>query len=193
MNSNNTEHDDNDLIDDLRFIRADPVVDRASIVQINIEYMEWVASGIEAVCGISMLVISGQSIADYVENAIDKVCSEKPPRGVFYLVYKNAELVGMVGLRSLREGVAEIKRLYVRETFRGQHLGEQFLRKVMTDAKIFGYLQVRLDTAPFMVAAQRLYQSLGFVDRSPYDGTEVPEVLHSQWRFMELDLQCVVS
>ena len=177
-----------DAMSELQFTLADAIADRSQLVQINIEYMEWVAAGLEASCGISLLAINGQSIVDYVESAIEKVCSERPPRGVFYLVRQEAAVVGMVGLRPLSQQVAEIKRLYVREAFRRQQFGVKFLDQVIADARAFGYQKIQLDTAPFMLSAQQLYQASGFVDRPPYPGTEVPAALHAEWRFMELNL-----
>ena len=171
---------------DLHFKNANPVLDRDAIVQINIEYMEWVATGIEECCGASIVASGGQSVADYVASTVDKVCSDQPPDGIFYLVHQNGLLAGMVGLRRLSQDVAEIKRLYVRQQFRGKNMGTQLLCKVLKDARDFGYAYVRLDSAPFMKNAQRLYHSLGFTDRLPYAGTEVPETLHAVWRFMEL-------
>ncbi|MFZ6863195.1 GNAT family N-acetyltransferase [Undibacterium sp. Ji67W] len=173
---------------ELKFHIADPIADRASLIELNIEYMEWVATGIETSCGVSIVAVSGLSIADYVEKALDKICFEKPPSGVFYLVKQNGIVVGMVGLRSLSKDVAEIKRLYVREAFRSQHLGKQMLNKVVIDAENFAYAQIRLDSALFMKNAQQLYRSMGFIDRGPYPGTEVPEALHAQWHFFELNL-----
>lgn len=55
----------------------------------------------------------------------------------------------------------------------------------MADARTFGYMRVKLDTAPFMHAAHRLYESAGFRDCAPYAESEVPAFLHAKWRFME--------
>ncbi|MES2102489.1 MAG: GNAT family N-acetyltransferase [Pseudomonadota bacterium] len=172
----------------LNFKLADSGLDRDDILNISNEYMSWVASGIEASFGISEANFLGMSIPAYVESAIDKVCSDRPPRGAFYLVELNGEIAGMVGLRRLRDGVAEIKRLYVRPQFRGKRLGEAFLRKVLDDARAFGYRHVFLDTAPFMLSAQRLYKSFGFNECAPYIETEVPVALQARWHFMERDL-----
>ncbi|MFZ6752854.1 GNAT family N-acetyltransferase [Undibacterium sp. Dicai25W] len=172
----------------LDFHIADPVADRASLIQINIEYMEWVAARMQEVCGVSLVVVSGLSIPDYVESALDKICFEKVPRSVFYLVKQDKIVVGMVGLRSLSQDVAEIKRLYIRGAFRGQHFGKQLLNKVVSDAKEFAYAKLRLDSAPFMKNAQQLYRLTGFIECGPYPGTEVPEALHAHWHFLELNL-----
>lgn len=47
---------------------------------------------------------------------------------------------------------------------------------------------VRLDSNRFMREAHRLYESRGFVERSPYVGSEIPADLQHLWRFYELRL-----
>ena len=69
--------------------------------------------------------------------------------------------------------------------FRGMRLGECVLERLLSDARVFGYKQVCLDSAPFMKAAHRVYENNGFVDRPPYEGVEVPSEFHDRWRFME--------
>ena len=59
------------------------------------------------------------------------------------------------------------------------------LRRLLSDAQGLLYTQVRLDSAPFMHSAHRLYTALGFVDCPAYEGTEAPLALQSSWRFME--------
>lgn len=170
------------------FTIADPIAQRDTLIAINVEYMSWVAGEIERAFGISQQVLAGMEVADYVAGVLDKVVGEAPPRGVFYLVHVDGELAGMGGLRNSGDGVAEIKRFYVRPACRGLQLGQQLLQRLLADAETFGYRCVRLDTAPFMQAAQRLYAAAGFVGRGPYEGTEVPPALHTVWRFMERPL-----
>ncbi|MFZ6846250.1 GNAT family N-acetyltransferase [Undibacterium sp. RuTC16W] len=172
----------------LNFKLADSQVHRKEILSMNNEYMTWVVAGIESSFGIQVADLLGMSVPEYSESMMNKVCSDTPPHGVFYLVELEDELAGMVGLRYLNTGIAEIKRLYVRPGFRGKHLGEAFLRKILSDAKAFGYQHVVLDTAPFMLSAQHLYKSMGFNDCAPYEGTEVARSLHNSWHFMEMDL-----
>lgn len=169
----------------LTFTLASPVAHRDAMLGINIEYMAWVAAGIEQSFGLTSQALLGMPPAEYVASVIDKVCGEPPPRGAFYLVYVDRDLAGMGGLRPLGDGVAEIKRIYVRPAFRGMSLGQSILQRLLMDAQAFGYPHICLDSAPFMQAAHRLYAAAGFVDRGPYDGLEVPEVLHAGWRFME--------
>jgi ribosomal protein S18 acetylase RimI-like enzyme len=169
------------------FRLADPAADRAALLDINLEYVSWVFAEIERSFGIPAHDILGMAVADYVPTVIDKVCGDPPPRGVFYLVEEAGELLAMGGLRRSEDGIAELKRVYVRPAGRGRRLGEAIARQLVDDARAFGYRRVRLDTLPFMGAAQALYEAMGFVDCAPYP-VEMPEAFRSRIRYMELAL-----
>lgn len=172
-------------LNNTRFTLANPATHRDALLGINVEYMAWVVAGIEQSFGMTSQALLGMALPDYVASVIDKVCGEPPPHGAFYLVYVGNELAGMGGLRPLDSGVCEIKRIYVRPAFRGLQLGDSILQRLLSNAQAFGYQRVCLDSAPFMRSAQRMYAAAGFVDRGPYEGLEVPVVLHAKWRFME--------
>ncbi len=163
------------------FIAADVVTHRAVLIELNIEYLSWVFKEVEALFGVPVGLVA----SDYVPTVIDKVCGDPPPRGVFYLIEVDGRVAGMGGLRFLRPGVAEIKRIYVRPGHRGRNLGKLMLQRLLADATAFGYKSVCLDTAPFMTSAQRLYEDKGFTDCAAYAGVEVPSEFHVRWRFME--------
>jgi ribosomal protein S18 acetylase RimI-like enzyme len=166
---------------------ADPVADRDALVALNVEHVTWVFSEIEKRWGLSARDVLGADPVDYVPTVIDKVCGDAPPRGIFYLVERDGVALGMGGLRRSEDGVAELKRVYVQPAGRGQGLGEAVTRRLMADARAFGYARLRLDTLPFMGPAQALYESLGFVDCAPYP-IEMPEAFRAQVRYMELVL-----
>ena len=170
---------------DAVFLVADPVQHHDILLTLNLEYVGWVFREIERTYGVSALEIVGVSLPEYVSRNLPKICAERPPKGVFYLIQAGGEIAGMGGLRFLRPSVAEIKRLYVRPAYRGRRLGEQALEQLLGDARRFGYERVFLDTGPFMEAAHRLYESLGFTDCTAYEGVEVPAAFHDRWRFME--------
>ena len=80
-------------------------------------------------------------------------------------------LAGCVGLRRLPtpeevepENVecAEIKRMYVRENFRGRGIAARLLEAAENFAREAGYAWIYLDTASEMVAAARLYERNGY-------------------------------
>jgi len=166
------------------FVPTDPVAHRAELIALNVEYMEWVLAGIERAFGTPAQEVLGQSIPDYVAGKIESVCGAPPPQGVFYLVHLDGELAGMGGLRRVRDGVAELKRIYVRPACRGARLGATIIERLLADARAFGYREVWLDSAPFMASAHRLSEAAGFSDCAPYPETEVPPQLRDRWRFM---------
>lgn len=172
----------------LTFTPAHPASHRDALLELNTEYLQWVVSGFGRITGASAQQMLGMDVPAYVASVIDKVCGDPPPRGIFYLVEADGVLAGMGGLRWVRDGVAEVKRIYVRPAHRGQRLGEAILQRVLDDATAFGYRAMWLDSAPFMQSAQRIYERFGFVDRSPYDETEAPKALHPIVRFMEKSL-----
>jgi GNAT superfamily N-acetyltransferase len=167
------------------FTRADPVAHREALMDINLEYVSWVAAGIEELSGLSVPAFLGMPLPEYVASTLPKVCGDTPPRGCFYLVELDGQVAGMGGMRRIRDSVAEMKRLYVRPAYRGQHLGDMILHRVLDDARAFGYRRILLDTAPFMPGAQRLYEAAGFSDCEPYPEAETPVELRHNWRFME--------
>jgi putative acetyltransferase len=91
-----------------------------------------------------------------------------PPRGLLLLARYGSETAGCVGLRPLDATTGEIKRLYVRDSFRGLGVGRRLAHEVVAAAPALGYLSLRLDTVPSMGAAQSLYRSLGFGEIEPY-------------------------
>lgn len=108
-----------------------------------------------------------------------------PPDGTLLLAHDAAsgEVSGCVGLRQLDDATGEMKRLYVRPTFRGTGLGRQLTVAVLNAAREAGYTRVRLDTLPNMRAAQGLYASLGFVEIAPYYENPIPGA-----RYLEMAL-----
>jgi len=88
------------------------------------------------------------------------------------------QLAGCIGLRRLPapeeigpENVecAEIKRMYVREKFRGRGIAARLLEAVENFARAAGYAWIYLDTASNMAAAARLYERNGFVLCAKYN------------------------
>ena len=105
------------------------------------------------------------------------------PAGCLLLAVYKGQPVGCVGLRKLNEGICEMKRLYVREQFRGLGIGKALAEAVIEQARIIGYKYMRLDTVPSMDVARALYVSFGFKQTSPYRYNPIEGAV-----FMELKL-----
>lgn len=106
-----------------------------------------------------------------------------PPRGGLWLAIEPEGLAGCVALRPIGDGAAELKRLYVRDAFRGRGLGRALARHAIEFARAAAHREVKLDTLPAMAAAQSLYAALGFRDTAAYNDNPVGGV-----RFMALRL-----
>ncbi|MDQ3132398.1 MAG: GNAT family N-acetyltransferase [Acidobacteriota bacterium] len=106
------------------------------------------------------------------------------PDGRLLLASVDEKLAGCVALRKLEDGICEMKRLFVRENFRGQKIGNLLIEKLIEEARIIGYEKIRLDTyLPKMPKAFALYESHGFREIAPYYHNPYSETL-----FMEMSL-----
>ncbi len=93
----------------------------------------------------------------------------REPDGAYLVGFDGAEVVAGGGLRRLDDGVAEIKRMFVRPAARSRGVARALLGSLEQTAKELGYQKVRLDTGPKQVHGLRLYRSAGYVDVPPYN------------------------
>ena len=105
------------------------------------------------------------------------------PDGRLYLAYCDNELAGCIGLRKIDEKNCEMKRLYVRPQFRGKHIGDFLIKKIINDAKEIGYSHMLLDTLPFLESAIHLYKKWGFYEIESYNNSPMNTSI-----YMKLDL-----
>lgn len=108
----------------------------------------------------------------------------QPPRGALFIAYVDSAVAGCVALRPLSDGTAEMKRLYVRPSYRSAGVGKYLVDAVIAAARQADFPALRLDTLASMTSAQALYRKLGFVETAPYNDKYLPGT-----RFFSLTLE----
>src|SRR5882762_3418378 len=66
-----------------------------------------------------------------------------PPRGRLLIAYLDSEPAGCVALHEFEDGISEMKRLYVRPTFRGKRVGLALAHAAIAAAREIGYKRMR--------------------------------------------------
>ncbi len=100
------------------------------------------------------------------------------------LATEDGDFAGCAALRELDTETAEMKRLFVRDAFRGRGVGAELIGALARGARELNYAWMRLDTLPKMASAQKLYEAAGFRDIERYNANASPSA-----RFMELELR----
>jgi ribosomal protein S18 acetylase RimI-like enzyme len=115
-----------------------------------------------------------------------------PPRGAMFLAAVDGKPAGCVALRPFDAAdypnAAEMKRLYVRDHYRGSGLGRELAEAALDAARELGYSSVLLDTLDDMEAARSLYEDLGFHEIPPYYHNPIPGA-----HYLKCDLDVVVT
>ena len=150
-------------------VRIRPAVSPAQIALARELFLEY-----EKTLGISLC------FQNFAEEVASLPGVYAPPDGRLLLARHGGRLAGCVALRKIADGVAEMKRLYVRLAFRGMHVGRALATAALEEARAIGYHRVRLDTLATMREAQALYLSMGFTDipaynEHPIEGTRFME------------------
>jgi GNAT superfamily N-acetyltransferase len=86
------------------------------------------------------------------------------------VAYADGEPIACGAVRVIGPGIAEIKRMFVVRSRRGDGLGRRLLAELEQHAGELGCTRVRLDTADRQTAALAMYRSSGYVEINDYSG-----------------------
>lgn len=96
----------------------------------------------------------------------DKWCytrySENEQLENIWLIYSNDFPIGCIAYRKKCDEVGEVKRLYIRNEYRGQGISKELLKTVENYAKEQGCNTLFLDTRITLEPAASIYRSFGF-------------------------------
>ena len=105
------------------------------------------------------------------------------PDGRLYIAYLDDKVVGCIALRRYDDIRAELKRLFVRNGYRGLGISKRLIQRIIQDALDIGYHSILLDTLDTMKPAISLYTSIGFKDIESYYDNPIEGA-----KYFELDL-----
>jgi putative acetyltransferase len=106
-----------------------------------------------------------------------------PPGGEIYIARDGDAVAGIIAVRPVgdpEEKISEMKRLYVREYWRGHGLGRTLAEMAIDFAARAGYRRMVLDTLPSLETAKRMYARMGFKEMAPYYENPLPGVVYME-------------
>jgi len=106
-----------------------------------------------------------QNIDDELERFPEKY---KEPDGAFFVAKDKDKVVGCIGMKSLGDGVCEMKRLYVSDEYKGFGIGKHLIEIILREANEKGYERMRLDTLRRLGKALGMYRAFGFKEIEQY-------------------------
>jgi len=172
----------------IEYIPIDLRIHKSLLIDLNDEYLSWIASEVKKHYDIDLISLLGQSIRDYAKKSVEELTSYIPPEGIFYILKTKNMIVGMGACRKLNVNTGVVKRMYIKPDYRGKGFGKALLNQLLNKGKEFGCSRILLDTGLFMTAAQHVYRSADFQERDLYPETEVPPELQPYWIYMETKL-----
>ncbi len=86
----------------------------------------------------------------------------EPGSGAFFIAYVDGVPAACGAYRRIDDRAAEVKRMWVDPTRRGEGLGAAILATIEQAASAEGYRELRLETGEHLTAAVGLYRRFGF-------------------------------
>jgi ribosomal protein S18 acetylase RimI-like enzyme len=106
------------------------------------------------------------------------------PFGCIILCKHGNDFVGCVAVRKIDDGVAELKRMYVKPDFQRMGIGENLLKMSISFAREKGFDVIKLDTLNTMKPAMNLYAKHGFVETDAYYFNPEPTAVYFELKLL---------
>lgn len=102
----------------------------------------------------------------YADTALDDMYREyQKEKAIYFVIEMDGKIVGGAGISQLDNydgPICELQKMYFLPSARGKGLGTKMMVKCLEKAREFGYEKVYIETMPYMIAAQKLYERSGF-------------------------------
>ncbi len=100
------------------------------------------------------------------------------PLGTILIAKEKENVVGVVALKKLEDGICEMKRLFVLPEYQGYGIGKLLTETLIEKAKDLKYKIMKLDTLGRLESAVGLYRNLGFKETIPYNVNPEDDILY---------------
>lgn len=91
------------------------------------------------------------------------VADVSPGDGAFLIAYLDDRAIGCGAVRRLDRATAELKRMYVDPSVRGQGVGRSLVAALEQEARLLGVGRVVLETGTRLSSAIRMYEAMNYV------------------------------
>jgi putative acetyltransferase len=89
-------------------------------------------------------------------------------RGIFDVILNpDGEIIASTGICRINQKTCELRKMYLRKSYRGMGLGKFLLDHSIEEAKRLGYRKIILETASVLKEAINLYERYGFRQYKP--------------------------
>jgi GNAT superfamily N-acetyltransferase len=117
---------------------------------------------------LAALVVAQQRELREIDGGLDGQVFMPHDDAQYLVVVVGGRVVACGGWQALGDGVAEIKRMYVRPAARGAGIGRQLIVALEEEALAADRPIVRLETGTYLPAAIALYRSSGYLPIPTY-------------------------
>ncbi|QHS58303.1 GNAT family N-acetyltransferase [Chitinophaga agri] len=100
------------------------------------------------------------------------------PAGALFLALVDGQPAGCVAVRLFENSTCEMKRLFVRDSFKGHGVGRALATRAIEAGRDLGYKRMLLDTLAHMRPAIELYTSLGFQPIAAYYDNPISDAVY---------------
>jgi ribosomal protein S18 acetylase RimI-like enzyme len=114
------------------------------------------------------------------------------PEGALFLALVDGKAAGCVAVRRFDNSTCEMKRLFVRDAFKGHGVGRALAKRAITAGRTMGYKRMLLDTLSHMRPAIELYTSLGFHPIAAYYDNPISNAVYLSMMLEQQDLKTAI-
>jgi putative acetyltransferase len=102
----------------------------------------------------------------YADSALDDMyATYQKDKAAYFVIEQEGRIIGGAGIAQLDNydgPICELQKMYFLTEARGRGLGTGMMELCLKRAEEFGYEKVYIETMPYMIAAQKLYERSGF-------------------------------